>query len=947
MSSDRSFVPGQRWISITEPELGLGEVRSVGPRTMRVRFEGAGETREYSIRGDIPLRRAAFHAGDTIATPTQTNAVIARVHERDGLFYYDIGGTEVCETELSPRLGFNTPLRRMFAGQFDDSALFAHRGAALMHQFRQRQSEIRGLVGARIDLLPHQLGIAAAVANRLLPRVLLADEVGLGKTIEACLIVHRLLLTGRAQRVLILVPETLVHQWFLELLRRFNLWFHIFTEARCAAIEEATPDVNPFSDDQLVLCDLGLLTRDPRRLEQALDATWDIVVVDEAHHLGWTPQAASPEYTAVDRLGRAAPGLVLLTATPEQLGRTGHFARLRLLDPDRFHDLDAFIHEADDYQQVARLAGHLLDGRPLSASEQDRLAALLARSVADVKQARADDERARLALFERLLDQHGTSRVMFRNTRATVAGFPRRIATLYPLEPGGSKQYAALAEEWAELATTAAEAAVRSLSHDARIPWLVSLLLVLGDEKVLLICRTPQKVRAIEAALKERTTTSVAAFHEELTLIQRDRGAASFADPAGVRVLLASEIGSEGRNFQFAHHLVLFDLPLDPALLEQRLGRLDRIGQRSDIHVHVPFVRGSHQEVLARWYHDGLNAFERHLPGARELIDRSESGLRTIVDRVHRDRRAIDRELTTFLDETRRMRDEVAQRLEQGRDRLLEWNSARPALARHIIEQIRKEDGDRGLDEFMLLVFDLFFVQVEEIAPRTYRLGSAGVLVDEFPGLKAEGLTVTRDRERALVREDLQFLTWDHPLATGALDLLLGSEKGNCAFAHWIDAATSGLYLEATYVLETLAPLHLHGDRFLPPTPVHAVSDHRGHDVAPEQIPALDSTQNPGMARALVARADVRDRVLPRMVDRTRTTAEQLGAALAGQASSEMHTRLQQEITRLRDLQQVNRLVRDEEIAALEQQQEALAEAIRSARLRLDAVRLIYRGPRR
>jgi ATP-dependent helicase HepA len=314
---------------------------------------------------------------------------------------------------------------------------------------------------------------------------------------------------------------------------------------------------------------------------------------------------------------------------------------------------------------------------------------------------------------------------------------------------------------------------------------------------------------------------------------------------------------------------------------------------------------------------------------------------------VDRDRKTIDPDLTHLLDETRRMRDDVARRLEEGRDRLLEWNSARPALSRQIIEQIRDQDADRGLDEFMLLVFDLFFVQVEEIAPRTYRLGSAGVLVDEFPGLKAEGLTVTRDRERALVREDLQFLTWDHPLATGALDLLLGSEKGNCAFAHWVDAAASGLYLEASYVVECLAPPALHVDRFLPPTPAQALCDHRGQDIAPGQIPAVVGSSHPGIAKALVARADLRDRVLPRMIDHTRTTAEQLAAAIARQASSAMHAQLQHEIERLRDLQRVNRLVRDEEIAALERQEVALAEAIASARLRLDAVRLIYRGPER
>ena len=214
------------------------------------------------------------------------------------------GDREVCETELSHALTFNSPLDRLYAGQFDASRVFDVRFAALTHQHRRRQSAVRGFVGGRIDLLPHQLGIAADVTSRLLPRVLLADEVGLGKTIEACLIVHRLLQTGRARRILIVVPETLVHQWFLELLRRFNLFFHIFNEARCSAIQEARPESNPFLDDQLLLCDIGLLTETSTRLDEAVSAGWDLVVVDEAHHLGWTPEQPSAAYSAIERPGR-------------------------------------------------------------------------------------------------------------------------------------------------------------------------------------------------------------------------------------------------------------------------------------------------------------------------------------------------------------------------------------------------------------------------------------------------------------------------------------------------------------------------------------------------------------------------------------------------------------------------------------------------------------------
>src|SRR5690606_30569118 len=167
-----------------------------------------------------------------------------------------------------------------------------------------------------IDLIPHQLYIAHEVSSRYAPRVLLSDQVGLGKTIEACLILHRLLVTGSISRVLILVPESLVHQWFIELLRKFNLWFHIFDEERCASLDESAPDGNPFLDNQLIICSIEFLANSRKRSQQAISAGWDMLVVDEAHHLEWSLDHVSTEYGIVELLSKESTGLLLLTATP-------------------------------------------------------------------------------------------------------------------------------------------------------------------------------------------------------------------------------------------------------------------------------------------------------------------------------------------------------------------------------------------------------------------------------------------------------------------------------------------------------------------------------------------------------------------------------------------------------------------------------------------------------
>ena len=144
-----------------------------------------------------------------------------------------------------------------------------------------------------------------------------------------------------------------------------------------------------------------------------------------------------------------------------------------------------------------------------------------------------------------------------------------------------------------------------NFADDQRIEWLVSLLRKNADEKFLLICRSKNKACAVEDAVRCKINLKTAIFHEELTLIQRDRNAAWFAEADGAKLLICSEIGSEGRNFQFCRHLVFFDLHLNPELIEQRIGRLDRIGQKNDIIIHIPYHKLGNRGILAKWLHLG------------------------------------------------------------------------------------------------------------------------------------------------------------------------------------------------------------------------------------------------------------------------------------------------------------------------------------------------------
>jgi ATP-dependent helicase HepA len=914
---------GQRWVSESEPELGVGVVVDVAPGRVFVLFRASSTLRQYAT-ASAPLRRVTFQPGDTIRTFDGTTVPVETVAVRDGLLVYRGGGREVPETDLSDTLTFGKPEERLLAGQVDDPAVFALRLEALQRRQQIRSSPVRGLRGGRMDLIPHQLFIAHEVSGRVLPRVLLADEVGLGKTIEAALILHRLWRSGRAGRILILVPEPLVHQWFVELLRRFALRASIFDEERCAAIAAGDPDGNPFLDDQLVLCALPWLAASPSRTAQAVAAGWDLVVVDEAHHLAWTPGQSSPEYETVAALAALSPGVILLTATPEQLGAEGHFARLRLLDPDRYARFAEFAAARQEYRSAARLAARVLDGKALTAADRKAVRALTDEAADLLSGLAAGQPESRDRLLALLLDRHGPGRVMFRNTRAVIRGFPRRRLHLERLDPAP-----AVAAERAM--DGAPSPRTYRLARDPRVEWLVGFLQKRRSAKVLVIGRTKEKALALEAAIRDRVKLKVALFHEDLTLLQRDRQAAWFAEPDGAQVLICSEIGSEGRNFQFAHHLVLFDLPENPELLEQRIGRLDRIGQTQTIAIHVPAPAGSPMERLARWFHDGLDAFETPLAGGREMLARFGSRLQAVLDGDAED-------LEALLADTTAAHRRLTRDLHAGEDRLLQMNSCRPAVAARLVDAIAADDADTALDAFVLRMLDHCGGQVEELAPRTWRaVPAAGTALPEVP---AEGLTFTADRARALAREEMAFLTWDHPLVMGLIDLLIGSEQGNCAFATASDGGPPDILLETVYVLEPVAPPALHADRFLPPTPLRVTVNSAG-----EETDSPEGPLSPAPVFRLLDQARLKHKLLPVLLEKSRTAAESRAAAIRRAAEESARRLLEAEGTRLRDLRRVNPDVRAEEITHLADELAALAARLREAPLRLDAIRLVWRNP--
>jgi len=921
-----SFKIGQRWVSQTEPKLGLGIIAEFESRRIAISFPAAGESRTYAT-DNAPISRVMYKSGDNVANHEDIEYTVVDVEEHNDLLAYqvaDVNGdlSVLSEVDLNCFIQFTTPLQRLVSGHYDRNRAFRLRYETLQHLHRLQQSPMTGLLGSRTALLAHQIYIADTVSNRFAPRVLLADEVGLGKTIEAGMIIHAQLHKGLGRRVLVCVPSTLIYQWLVEMLRRFNLHFSIFDEARYDSLLEEGAE-NPFEAEQLILCETDFLANHTQAQKHAVAAEWDLFVVDEAHHLEWSETESSPEYQCVEAISLHSKGVLLLTATPEQAGIESHFARLRLLDPERFHSFAQFNEQEKHYGEISELVKQVQVSVGDDVALSPNLKEALARVLGDQLNIDLDAELSELAplIIDRLLDLHGTGRILFRNTRQGIEGFPQRHLKPYALEQSEQPS---------------------TIKEDARMQWLMQFLHEQREEKVLVICASAERALEIEAYLRLREGMRTSAFHEGLSIIERDRAAAYFADKEdGAQALICSEIGSEGRNFQFAHNLVLFDLPTNPDLLEQRIGRLDRIGQMRDVQIHVPYQRNSAQEAWFLWYHKALDAFEQSCAAGYAIQQYFAAPLQAFIDRTEHSSEAA----RVFLDEARNHRDAVMEDMQKGRNPLLELNSCKPDIADALIEQLEEEEGSQALAGYMERSFNLFGVEQEPQSDATVVIHPGEHMLEhDFPRLSAEGCTLTYHRMKALVREEVEFLTWEHPMVTELMEQMLTSELGNAALAKMsVKGVQPGtLFLECIFTLNAIAPKYLQLERFLPISPQRLVVDITGRDLSEvlphEKLNELCSGIKRSLAPALVK--EVRAE-LSTLLSHAQKIVEAKLPSLLDKAREKLDVQLNNEIDRLKSLMQTNPLIRIEELDFLQDQKSQGLALIDKTGLDVQAMRLI------
>ena len=828
-----SLVPGNKVRYLPQPEWGVGHLVSLqeeGAKALVLFPAREGDPVLVSTKGGA-LVHYALSKGEPVQTAKGRRATVlgeeegARGLRRYVIRYADGGGEdEMPESELhalAPRSDLLSTLRE---GRVGDSRAFALRKQALVLDDERRCDALGALLASRVMVKPHQVGVVQRVLSARRPRFVLADEVGLGKTIEAGMVFSALRLSGLARRVLVVAPSHLSVQWLVELFHKFNQLFTLMDSDRYAQSLKEMPTVSPWARFPLVVTSLEMLARGEEHRRAVADegAFWDLVIIDEAHHL-----KGEKAFEAAEGLAGNSWGLLLLTATPMQLDPAEYHGLLTLIDAATAPTVKGFEQRLARQEELSTAVRGLLEGKDAAGAVK----ALAARFPEDPKLQGLEE---RDALLQHLAETYSLSDRLVRNRRAVVGGFSTRRLHRHPVTLSAEElktrdaALAALASsnlrgaplgnllrrlESSPAAFGEALRTNKSLagvadslklpSRDAKFSTFLGVLRgVWGSEpnaKVLVFTESRDTLEALRAELG-REGIEALAYHGDLDMVERDRQVARFRDPEGPKVLLCTEVGGEGRNFQFAHHLVHYDLPWSPSTVEQRIGRLDRIGQNHPVEIHVFDPAGTLASDVLMLLADAVGVFGETVGGLDAVLEEVEARLAELALLPRESRVAYASELKQKVETARA-------HVKRAYDPLLDIRSFdREAVARLVTRAQERmgveadEEEESSLEEGLWSVARDLDERLEESVTELARRVGIGVDTDEQVdafqcalhfghALKVEGLPgidITEDRtvlgsfwrDTAVEAEELEYFATGHPIVEALFGFLRDGPYG-------------------------------------------------------------------------------------------------------------------------------------------------------------------------
>lgn len=787
--------PGTRVRHRFNDEIGIGLITALEGRVLSVFFPQAGEILKISVRSDA-LQVVTLEPGQTARLADSGEEVV--VAEVDGKEVVLEDGRRMAAEAVWPAPRRATPIDRLAKGDVDSFEDFRNRLDGL-RLLRSRQADGLGsFLGGRIDLFPHQLYAAERATRSLVAdggeeggaeggrtedgaresspvdgaeglapspddepsfvRWLLADEVGLGKTVEACLIMNRLLHTGRIDRALVVAPETLTIQWLGELWRKYHQIFVLIDDDRLKdARRDHGDDTNPFEVYRRAIVSLERLVDDPALCRQAVEAGIDLLVVDEAHHLRRRAgQPGNPAYRALQPILGLGRHALLLTATPLEDDAQGFFRLLQLLRPDELPEGTSFDQRLRQREPLPPCT---------SATRRSDIGGLPPRQPHPVEIG-AEEWQAVGELIHRL---RGGPADDPRQRALEATRVARAVASPHAFEPAAAGPAKAKADP--ELLRLVE----RARNTDPRFRWLAEQARAWAQagEKTLIFVAHIETLDPLRETLERDGRVRVGVFHERLSTERRDLEVALFRSADGPSVLISTECGGEGRNFQFCHRLVLFDLPWNPAVVEQRIGRLDRIGRDRPTEI-VYFVppRGFVRTLVDLYEKMGL--FEEPLGGLTRELDHVAREVRRLA--IESDREVSIEDFAEVLDASRAARNRVG----EAAHHQLHRAPYSADMAEEILARVPAELDALTEDVVMRAAARFGFECEAQSGARTWLIEHGQqALVDHLPGVPAGSRFLgTFDRARAVDNEALDFFASGHPLVEGILAELEEGPRG-------------------------------------------------------------------------------------------------------------------------------------------------------------------------
>lgn len=825
-----SFIVGMKVKYLPQPEWGIGHLVSVEEGGLRalVLFPGRAneEALTVSTRGGA-LVHATLDPGTAFKTHKGRLGVVVKEEEgarglkRYAVKFDDGKEDEYPETELRALPPRPDLLAMLKEGRVADAKNFLLRRSALMLDDERRNDALGALLASRVMVKPHQVGVVQRVLSSHRPRFVLADEVGLGKTIEAGMIFSALRLAGLARRVLVVAPSHLTVQWLVELFHKFNHLFTLMDTERYEQSLDEQPEISPWARFNFVVTSLELLQRNADYRKQAGDpaAPWDLVIIDEAHHL-----KGEKAHEAAQALAKNSWGLLLLTATPMQLDPAEYQSLLALIDPNTAPSTKEFEARLARQEELSAALRALLAGKSTKASVKE----LAAKFPNDEALKELEDP---ADMLEHLAETYSLSDRLIRNRRVTVGGFSERKLHVHPVElskeevaardaalaqlaKDGTVRGAALAGlvrrlESSPAAFLAAMRANQALAgmkltlpdRDAKYSAFVKLLKgVWAKEpraKLLVFTEARDTLESLQARLRNEQIEALA-YHGELPLAERDRQVARFRDPEGPKLLLSTEVGGEGRNFQFAHHLVNYDLPWSPATMEQRIGRLDRIGQTQSVDIHVFEAAGTFSADVLAVLRDAVGVFGETVGGLDAVLEEVEPRLTELALEDAKDRAAYVKTLTTRVKKAR-------EQVKKAYDPLLDLRSFDKAAVKALVQRSHERTGmdaddDESLDDGLWSIARDLDERLEETI--TELADRIGIKVDQDQEVDAfqcafhfghalnvealPGYDITEERtvlgtfwrDTAVEQEEIEYFATGHPLVEALFGFLRDGPYG-------------------------------------------------------------------------------------------------------------------------------------------------------------------------